>query len=184
MRLTGSLTEHVEEREITMNKPHVFESAGLGKAPFILTGIRENVYRAANGHCQPGGTCDYCSTGIRWEFHIQSADGHRSKVGCDCILKLERMNNKEFIRSAEDARKQIEAKSRLRAKAKKVNMIAEAKEVLNTCEPVRDALAGKNHPVIEGKTMLDYCEWMMRNAGVTGKTGVAKIILDTAKCPV
>lgn len=73
---------------------HPFEEAGLGLAPFRFTGMSENVINHGNGHMQAGGTCDYCYNGIRYEYWIASADGKRFKVGCDCVLKLERADNR------------------------------------------------------------------------------------------
>ena len=66
---------------------HLFEQAGLGKAPFRFVAVRENVFRA--GDCiKAGGSCDFCGTGIRWECVIESADGHKHVVGSDCIHKV------------------------------------------------------------------------------------------------
>lgn len=67
---------------------HPFTRAGLGNAPFRCIGVTENWYSAAPGHKQPGGSCDYCGTGIAYEYHCQSADGKKFKVGCDCVLKV------------------------------------------------------------------------------------------------
>lgn len=66
---------------------HPFERAKLGKAPFRCTGVGQNWYSAAPGHKQPGGSCDYCGTGIAYEYYITSADGLKFKVGCDCVWK-------------------------------------------------------------------------------------------------
>jgi hypothetical protein len=69
---------------------HPFEVAGLGKAPFRCVGVSENVYVTAGGaHRQAGGSCDYCGTGIRWEYSIISSDQKRFVVGCDCVEKTE-----------------------------------------------------------------------------------------------
>lgn len=67
---------------------HKFTNAGLGNAPFRFTGITENVFKCGDGNVRAGGSCDYCGTCIRYEFHIESFDGIKSKVGCDCIEKL------------------------------------------------------------------------------------------------
>jgi hypothetical protein len=68
---------------------HPFEKSGLGTAPFRCVGVQENVY-VVGGHAQAGGSCDYCGTGIRWEFLIRSADNRTFKVGCDCVEKTYR----------------------------------------------------------------------------------------------
>lgn len=73
---------------------HPFEQAGLGRAPFRFTGTRVNVYSAAPGHSQPGGTCAYCGQGIKYECWITSYDGQRFAVGQDCVWKLSRADNR------------------------------------------------------------------------------------------
>jgi len=68
---------------------HPFEKAGLGKAPFSCTGVSENVWDNGDGTTKAGGVCDYCGTGIRWEFWIKGsiANAKQFKVGCDCVAK-------------------------------------------------------------------------------------------------
>ena len=54
---------------------HPFERAGLGKPPYRFTGTEEKVYQACHdAPQQPGGTCNYCGTGIRFCFWVESAD--------------------------------------------------------------------------------------------------------------
>jgi hypothetical protein len=67
---------------------HPFEKSGLGKAPFHCTGVSENVFALPDGNGKAGGCCDYCFTGIRWEFWLESADQKTFKVGCDCVAKI------------------------------------------------------------------------------------------------
>lgn len=68
---------------------HPFEKAGLGKAPFSCTHVSENVFALPDGTSKAGGCCDYCGTGIRWEFWIKGsiAGAKQFKVGCDCVAK-------------------------------------------------------------------------------------------------
>lgn len=68
---------------------HPFEKLGLGKAPFSCTHVTENVFALPDGTTKAGGCCDYCSTGIRWEFWIKGsvAGAKQFKVGCDCVAK-------------------------------------------------------------------------------------------------
>lgn len=70
-----------------MTTTHKFTLTGLGEAPFRFLGVSENAFRNADGTTRAGGTCDHCGTCIRWEFRIRSADGVKSKVGSDCIMK-------------------------------------------------------------------------------------------------
>jgi hypothetical protein len=55
---------------------HIFEAAGLGKAPFTYV-----------GYYVKSGSCDYCGTAIINNFSVQSSDNKIFKVGCDCIEK-------------------------------------------------------------------------------------------------
>jgi hypothetical protein len=73
---------------------HPFEEAGLGESPFRFVGLNKNVYSAAPGHIQAGGTCCYCGQGIMWECTIRSNDGKLFTVGCDCVAKLDRADNR------------------------------------------------------------------------------------------
>jgi len=68
---------------------HPFQKAGLGTAPFSCTHVSENVFRLPDGSAKAGGCCDYCGTGIRWEFWIKGsiANAKQFKVGCDCVAK-------------------------------------------------------------------------------------------------
>ena len=67
---------------------HAFELAGLGKAPFRFVAFREHKITYPDGSVKPGGSCDYCATGIILQFQCQSSDGKLFKVGCDCIRKV------------------------------------------------------------------------------------------------
>lgn len=68
---------------------HPFEIHGLGQSPFIYAGFE--VLTTKEG--QPAGSCDYCSTGIKYACIIESKDGKRFKVGCDCVRKLGNSTN-------------------------------------------------------------------------------------------
>jgi hypothetical protein len=60
----------------------------LGVAPFRFVGMTENAFRNPDGTTKAGGSCDHCGTGIRWECHVEDANGRRFKVGNDCIAKV------------------------------------------------------------------------------------------------
>jgi len=70
---------------------HEFEKAGLGQYPYVFRGIQEKKFQAVPGDkdcpIQPGSSCDYCGTAIMYEFWLESADGKRFKVGCDCVCR-------------------------------------------------------------------------------------------------
>src|SRR5262245_4254165 len=88
----GGSPATVEELAATV---HPFQRAGLGLAPFRFVGLDTCIHKASHdAPAQPGTSCDYCSTGIMYVCHIESSDGKRFKVGCDCVRKLERHDNR------------------------------------------------------------------------------------------
>lgn len=70
-----------------MTTLHPFEAAKLGKAPFQCVGCRENRFEMPGFGWKPGGCCNYCGTGILYEFVIRGADGSEFVVGSDCVAK-------------------------------------------------------------------------------------------------
>jgi hypothetical protein len=93
---------------------HVFERAGLGKAPFRFAGFFEKKFQAHPGApIQAGGSCDYCGTAIMGCYQVVSSDGRKFKVGCDCIEKTGDAGLiKAYRRSPEFRKKQREARGR------------------------------------------------------------------------
>lgn len=84
---------------------HVWETKGLGKAPFRVRGVislpstevaekNPMAYQSLMAEvCQQSramgigcGTCNVCGTGIMNNFVIESADRKRFVCGCDCVL--------------------------------------------------------------------------------------------------
>lgn len=71
-----------------MTTIHPFERAKLGTAPFRCVAVTKNAYQACPGApVQPGSSCDYCGTGIMYEYWIVASDAKRFKVGCDCVAR-------------------------------------------------------------------------------------------------
>lgn len=153
----------------TMTKTiHCFEAAGLGKAPFRYIGEQFQDIRYGNtrvigniGGCtletKPGGTCDYCGTYIVNMFTIESADGNRFKVGCDCVLKT---GDAGLIRKVDAA---VKKNRKAREIARKR---AQAQDDRELCETYQiGLLASKPHPhpsmARDGKTLADWAQWML-----------------------
>ena len=146
---------------------HKFEMMGLGKAPFYFTGtVTEKTYCACQGApVQPGSTCDFCGTCIRYEFWVRSSDGNVFKVGCDCIHKTD---DRGLIQQISAAERKLRDKKNAAAKARKQERrevrIAAAKDMLPA---VRGTLASQPHPnrfyADQGKTLLDYVNWCLDN---------------------
>lgn len=84
-----------------MTMIHLFQDAGLGKAPFKLIG-KYSIPSASLAEHNPSGyqnalngmpkdvgvgSCAYCGTALVHNFIIQSSCGKKSAVGCDCVAK-------------------------------------------------------------------------------------------------
>jgi hypothetical protein len=153
---------------------HPWERAGLGKAPFKFVGMHEEVFVIPGVMAKAGGTCAYCSQGIRYVFTCVSADGKRFGVGCDCIAKVHHKGVK-ILSDAERALRNFKAEKRREAFA--VRKTA-AKATL-AANPT--LLTDRPHPSFKDKTLRDYVEWMLANAGLSGGNHVCRIIEDANK---
>jgi hypothetical protein len=173
------------------NATHVFEQAGLGRAPFRFVGM-ENTAAAAGPDglvrvtdpetgldylTQPGGSCDLCGHGIVNFCWIVDADGKRFKVGTECVNKTGDAGLKKTVKRAV-------AKARTAArKAREAKKIAACARALRSDE-TRAALAARPHPreamANKGYTLENWADWMMHNAGNKGKLEVARIVAGIA----
>ena len=106
---------------------HPFEKAGLGKAPFSCTGVSENVWENGDGTTKGGGVCDYCGTGIRWEFWIKGsiAGAKQFKVGCDCVAKTGWGIDRFLEVRAEHTRARRQAGAQKRRESRQAQLAAE-----------------------------------------------------------
>jgi hypothetical protein len=167
---------------------HPFERSGLGLAPFRYVGMVaqdiEYGRRRLNSRDEaisittaPGGTCDHCGTYIVDMFRIRSADGREFKVGCDCLMKVSAVatvggNVKLTADMVKLRRQKAEAK-----KAREADRIAAAVARL---EEARPGLLAIPHPqsyrAARGETMADHVDWMMANAGHTGRLAMARLV--------
>lgn len=164
---------------------HVFETAGLGKAPFRYLGCFVSVgpIKLADGSevgapGQPMGTCAYCGAGIKNCCKIKSADGIVSIVGCDCVAKTGDAGLKSLVK------KQVSAWSKDREAAR----VETLQDRLKNDEELRSMLQGKAHPkgfknreTGEPLTMLDQVEWMMANSGHSGRMRMVRSIAKMEK---
>lgn len=179
------LTEATDTTIDIRDDRHPFERAGLGKAPFRFVTHRENWYSACQGHRQPGGTCEFCLNAIANEFLIRSADGREFVVGSDCVMKLDRDDNR-LVAEVERHVKAIErAAARKRTEARKAKerdriaatmarlddpLIAERLAAIPHPSGYRDRASG--YPL----SLANYVAWMLRNAGHSGRLATARII--------
>lgn len=166
-------TATTTETENGTAKIHAFEKAGLGKAPFRFVGFEHKTYQACHGApIQPGGSCDYCGTGISGFCWILSSDGKRFKVGDTCV---EKTGDRGIIGPV---KRQIAKATTVKRHAREDARIAAAEAILAACPEVRDAISDRPHPTAyqaeNGRTLLDWCRWMLDNAGRKGKVEVAR----------
>lgn len=138
---------------------HKFTDAGLGQAPFRFTGITENLFRMADGSCKPGGCCDFCSTGIRFEHHIVSSDGQSSKVGSECIR---RVADAKLIEASKLAKKKLDRERKLakqkEAWEKEMTAQRERNGGLTNAE-LNHQVRELNAKIAEEKALVDGEKW-------------------------
>lgn len=153
---------------------HEFEAAGLGRAPFRFVNIEEKWFAPyPGGPKKPGSSCDYCFHAIAECCWVEDADGKRFKVGNECIKKV-------GDRGLYDPMKRELARLRTQKRNERADeRIALAKERLSD-QTTRDSLTAQPSPnkwrAEQGETALDWADWMMKNAGTTGRLQVAKRI--------
>jgi hypothetical protein len=160
------------------NAEHVFEKAGLGKAPFRLVGfeVRVGPITLENGVTvgspgQPMGTCDYCGMGIKDCYIIQSSDGgSQFVVGSTCVGKtgdagLKRQVNAEARRIKRE-RKAIKDQARIKAAREKMDD-PEVEAFLRSQQ-------SPNYKIRPADTAWDWASFMMEYAGVTGRIKVCR----------
>lgn len=167
---------------------HPFQAAGLGLAPFRYIGqvhqdiaygqavVNSTEFRAGGPMVttQPGGTCAYCGHYILHMFNVKSVDGRTFHVGSDCIAKV---GGPELARKVA---KVVSANRKTRAAASADEKIAAARVTLARAG-VRAKLAAEKHPASSGgQSMLSYVEWLLANAGTSGKLRAAAIVSEAA----
>jgi len=148
---------------------HRFTLAGLGEAPFRFVGMSENVITYPDGTSKAGGCCDYCFTGIRYECQVQSADGKRFKVGCDCIAKV----GDEGLLKAYKTSPEVRAHKRALAAAKDAKVVAEIQEIIAANSAAWSAMP-HSRGFIDRKTgvaltRLDELNWHISACGAAGR---------------
>lgn len=156
---------------------HVFERAGLGRAPFRCVGMAEKTYQA---HCdapvQAAGSCDYCGNGIRYVYQIKSRDGRVFGVGSDCVARTE---DAGLIRSYKTLPAVREA-NRAKARAKDERVKAEWAELIDAPATVAklSALFVEGRPWVPGEqvTLLDSMKRLWGMCGAAGRKRTLKTL--------
>lgn len=157
---------------------HIFEAAGLGKAPFSFDGIQTDQDRAdiendrmrdgkpyTTNHCT---SCDYCSQAIHNAYFVRSADGKRFKVGCDCIRKADDSGLIRYVTKEESRKRSERAEAKRKAaRQRELQLVAMFKS-----GQFSDQLRAMPHPKgREGCTAFDYVDWCV-DAHCVGTTVV------------
>ena len=157
---------------------HPFELAGLGKAPFQYVGFEHRTFQASpDAPVQCGGSCQYCGTGITNFFFIESSDGKKFHVGCDCV---EKTGDKKLIKIVNG----IVARNNAKLKAAKDKVKIDTARENIKLESIRTSLSSKPHPFTwraeQGDTLLNYVEYLLSNGGTSGRLRAAKFIKEFA----
>lgn len=163
--------------QMPMSIIHKFESAGLGKAPFRVTGMSEkrcsgqpNAQGVTVGSPgQPCGTCDYCGTGIANCYEITSSDGKTSIVGSDCVAKTGDTGMIDLVKRAENKRKTVKRHETEKSKIEEMYPLFQA---------AIQSEASKPHPwdsySKDGFTMADYLQSCWNVSGASGRLKLIK----------
>lgn len=155
---------------------HVFEKAGLGKAPFRFVGMYRDVGPKQMGDgltCgapgQPMGTCDYCGTGIADCCSIRSSDGKTFIVGTTCVNKTGDAGLIKAYKSSPEYREQMRQQRVALATKKRQEikrLMAEHEDLLRSLpHPKGFTEWGTNTPL----TAYDYVDWMVQHSGAAGR---------------
>lgn len=144
-------------------KRHIFETAKLGKAPFLFLGV---TVRSTS--------CQYCGTPIVYQFWLQGADGKRFFVGSDCIYKSGDAGLRSIV---EPIVKKHEAE--LRDK-RETDYIQKFEAYLAQHPGYWQTLTGP-HPypyyARQGRTLGDYQSYVYKHAGRAKKARIARGVL-------
>ncbi len=150
-------------------KVHVFEKAGLGKAPFFFDGWFEgNATYIPETPMAKVTACDYCSTLIKNCFRIKSSDGKSFIVGSDCVKKTGDAGLIKIVN--EEVKKQKYQRESARIK--------EAEKIVEMLKPY---LLEQPHPYYSSKTGYDYVVYCFNWGGHAGRLKAARIVETVAK---
>ena len=151
---------------------HIFEKAGLGLAPFKLIGFADRPFQLPDGTIKAGGTCDYCSQGIRTAAVILSADGKRFDVGCDCVRKVGDAGMIKAVKkhdSEKRAAKAIIRDDKNRAEIERI--LTEETVYIDRIKAIPHALDWR---AAKGETMYDDLKFRLQSSGAAGRARLLK----------
>ncbi len=162
-----------------MEITHIFERAGLGKAPFRYIGSAVLKFQAAPGEpTKPGGSCDYCGMAIMYACRIRGADGREFKVGETCVAKTGDRGLKAKV--DRDVAKAKKAAKGARDASRIAQTIAGLAR-LETRRVLRALPHGQAWAATTGLTALDQVVWLFRKGGTSGKIRACRIVDKSTK---
>lgn len=157
---------NVEQQNDTIHK---FEIAGLGKAPFKIVGFYKmpspslagenphayNMQLQAMPTGHGCGSCTYCGTPLVNNYLIESSDGVKSSVGCDCVGKVgdrgltTKIKEMQRIarREAREAKRQAEYEAKMQSQR-------EANGGKTDAEIFQDKVDAREAAINEGKASI------------------------------
>jgi len=128
---------------------HPFSST-LGPGPYKYIGMGFNVKgKGFNGPAceQVEGHCYHCNTRIVYVYVVETGEGRRFGVGCDCIMEVA---NQAGFMNIDEVQRQMRKIKNEQAKARKVRQIASlTAEILATAELNKaklEMISSKNNP--------------------------------------
>jgi hypothetical protein len=163
-------------------KEHAFSR--LGQYPYRYIGYSENkLVTSGTRDVKPGTSCDYCATAIVDAYHFRSADNREFKVGCECVKKAD---DAGLINAIERDRLRI---TREKRRAKVADRLARLTDLM--LDPkVIESLSKYPHPkgfvnraTGQPMTLVDWANWMIQNAGDTGRRQVESVIKEKIETP-
>ncbi len=155
---------------------HVFERAGLGKAPFRCVGAHEEYITHPDGTTQASGSCQFCGMGIRNVFMIRGADGKMFKVGSDCVA---RTGDEGLIKSYK-THPAVRQLNRDKAQARDDRVVAEWNTLISDSTTITklSAIMVPGRPWIAGEqvTLLESMDRLWNMCGAVGRNRTLKTL--------
>lgn len=157
---------------------HVFERAGLGRAPFRVVGYYESCITHPDGTTQASGNCIYCGTGIRWCCVIQSSDGNSFVVGSDCVNKTGDAGLIKAYKSSPEYRKAQSDRRWAKGQRDRATFFAFMNEHADALRKILSCYSWKRE---RGETLFDDFAWELNHSGAAGCARLVKSIPNILK---
>jgi len=162
------ITAHPFERTLGAGPYRFIDTFNLGEALSALGAGNVMGYDFAMArlpNLEAGaGTCAHCHHSISFICIVRRGDGKLYGVGSDCIAKCGLPYQE--LSKLQKAKKAHEKKLRDARKAAKLEALK--KDLQRFCEQNAERLKADPHPSAglssQGKSLLDYLEWMVKNS--------------------